>query len=77
MHAIHESRAWRDGRSVIVVVWDENDYSVVPNTNHVLTEVETNYGRGGRSSDHFYTHFSLLRSLEAGLALTLPEPRLR
>jgi len=69
VHAIHESRAWRDGRSVIVVVWDENDYSVVPNTNHVLTEVETNYGRGGRSSDRFYTHFSLLRSLEAGLGL--------
>jgi phosphatidylinositol-3-phosphatase len=31
--------------------------------------VETNHGRGGRSSNRFYTHFSLLKSLEAGLGL--------
>jgi hypothetical protein len=50
-------------------VWDENDYSVAPNTNHVLTLVETNHGPGGRSSNRFYTHFSLLKSLEGGLGL--------
>ncbi len=69
VHAIHSSPAWRDGRSAIVVVWDENDYSVAPNTNQVLTLVEINYGPHGRSSNHFYTHFSLLKSLEAGFGL--------
>ena len=66
---IHRSPAWHDGSNAIVVVWDENDYSLAPNTNHVLTLVETNYGQGGRSSNRFYTHFSLLRSLEGGLGL--------
>ena len=69
IHAIHASRAWREGRSAIVVVWDENDYSLAPNTNQVLTLVETNYGPRGRSSQRFYTHFSLLRSLEGALGL--------
>ena len=69
IHAIHASPAWQDGRSAIVVVWDENDYSVAPNINQVLTIVETNYGQGRRSSNRFYTHFSLLKSLESGLGL--------
>jgi hypothetical protein len=69
IHAIHASRAWHDGQNAIVVVWDENDYSVSPITNQVLTTVETNYGPSGRSSNHFYTHFSLLKSLEGGLGL--------
>lgn len=69
IHAIHASPAWQEGRSAIVVVWDENDYSVAPNINQVLTIVETNYARGGRSSNRFYTHFSLLKSLESGLGL--------
>jgi phosphatidylinositol-3-phosphatase len=68
--AIHASRAWRDGRrSAIVVVWDENDYSFSPNVNQVLTIVDTNYGPHGITSGKFYTHFSLLKSLEAGLDL--------
>jgi hypothetical protein len=69
IHAIHASKAWHEGRTAIVVVWDENDYSLTPNTNHVLTLVETNYGTRGGSSNRFYTHFSLLRSLEGGLGL--------
>lgn len=69
VQAIHASRAWSDGRSAIVVVWDENDYSLFPNVNQVLTTVETNYSRNGRSSNRFYTHFSLLKSLESGLGL--------
>lgn len=67
--AIHRSPAWNQGRNAIVVVWDENDYSFVPNLNQVLIIVDTNYGPHGRSSHHFYTHFSLLRSLEAGFRL--------
>jgi hypothetical protein len=60
---------WQRGRSAIVVVWDENDYSLAPNTNQVLLTVDTNYGSHGRTSSRFYTHFSLLRSIESGLGL--------
>jgi len=67
--AIHASRAWTDGRSAIVVVWDENDYSVQPIVNRVVTIVETNYGVHGAQSAKFYTHFSLLRSVEGGLGI--------
>jgi len=69
IHAIHASRAWHIGRSAIVVVWDENDYSLSPNVNQVLTLVELNQGPHGLSSNRFYTHFSLLRALEGGLSL--------
>ena len=67
--AIHASPAWKDGRNAIVVLWDENDYSGTPNTNHVLTIVDTNYGVSGVQSNAFYTHFSLLKSIEGGLGL--------
>jgi hypothetical protein len=66
--AIHASPAWSDGsRSAIVVVWDENDYSSLPN--QVATVVETNYGVRGMKSNLPYNHFSLLKSLEAGFGL--------
>jgi hypothetical protein len=65
--AIHASRAWTDGRSAIVVVWDENDYSSL--SNQVVTVVETNYGAKGVKSNVPYNHFSLLKSLEAGFGL--------
>jgi hypothetical protein len=67
--AIHHSPAWEDGRSAIITVWDENDYSVAPTTNKVLLVVDTNYSREHVSSSQFYTHFSLLKSVEAGLSL--------
>ena len=67
--AIHESSAWKEGQNAIVVLWDENDYSVSPTTNQVLLTVDTNYGGKGVQSDKFYTHFSLLKSLEAGFGL--------
>jgi hypothetical protein len=67
--AIHDSPVWHEGRNAIVVVWDENDYSVSPTTNQVLVTVDTNYGRRGVKSWRFYTHFSLLKSLEAGFRL--------
>lgn len=67
--AIHNSPAWRSGRSAIVVVWDENDYSFVPNLNKVLVIVDTNYGGHGAPSGKYYTHFSLLKSLESGFRL--------
>jgi hypothetical protein len=67
--AIHNSPVWKQGQNAIVLLWDENDYSFVPNVNQVLTVVDTNYGAHGRSSNVFYTHFSLLRTLEGGLNL--------
>jgi hypothetical protein len=67
--AIHASPVWAHGHTAIVVVWDENDYAVQPETNKVVTIVDTNYGVKGVQSAHFYTHFSLLRSIEGGLAL--------
>lgn len=67
--AIHRSPAWNRGHNVIVVVWDENDYSFVPNLNQVLLTVETNYGPHGVQSSKYYTHFSLLRTLEGGFRL--------
>ncbi len=67
--AIHESKAWKNRRSAIIVVWDENDYSISPTTNKVLLTVDTNYGHHRVQSANFYTHFSLLKSIEAGLDL--------
>jgi hypothetical protein len=69
VRAIHNSPAWKEGRNAIVVLWDENDYSFVPNTNRVLLIVDTNYGARGIHSAQPYTHFSLLKSLEAAFRL--------
>ena len=69
VNAIHASPVWRDSRSAIVVLYDENDYSVAPVINQVVTIVDTNYGRHGATSNTFYTHFSLTKSIESGLHL--------
>jgi len=78
--SIKASPAWNDGKSAIVIVWDENDYSGVStlptgglfplqNQNTVVLTVETNYQGGGVQSNTYYTHFSLLRTMEAALGL--------
>jgi hypothetical protein len=67
--AIKSSPAWPRGQNAIVVVWDENDYSNVPNTNQVVLTVDTNYGVHRHQSGVRYTHFSLLKSLESGFGL--------
>jgi hypothetical protein len=64
---IKASPAWEHGRNVIVLVWDENDYSNA--ANRVVFAVETNYEKNGRVSDDPVDHFSLLRTLEAGFGL--------
>jgi hypothetical protein len=69
VNAIKESPAWRQGQNAIVVLWDENDYSVAPNNNQVLLIVDTNYGVHGVQSSTPYNHFSLLKSIESGLGL--------
>lgn len=67
--AIHASPAWNSGNSAIVVIWDENDYSVQPIINKVVAIVDTNYGFHGARSNQYYNHFSLLKSIEGGLGL--------
>jgi len=67
--AIHASPVWQDGHNAIVVLWDENDYSATPNVNQVLLIVDTNYGAHRLQSAQRYTHFSLLKSIEAGFGL--------
>ncbi len=69
VNAIHASPAWKRGNNAIVVVWDENDYSFAPNLNQVPLIVDTNFSAKGLKSANFYTHFSLLRTLEGGLGL--------
>ncbi len=69
VNAIHASPVWKQGKNAIVVLWDENDYSQAPNTNQVMTIVDTNYGAHGVKSNTFYTHFSLLKTIEAGFDL--------
>jgi phosphatidylinositol-3-phosphatase len=69
--AIKSSSLWSKdgGDNAIVVVWDEDDYSVSPTVNKVLLIVDTNYGVHGVQSAKFYTHFSLTKTLEAGFGL--------
>lgn len=67
--AIKHSPVWHQGHNAIVVVWDENDYSTAPNINQVTLIADTNYGVHKVTSSKRYTHFSLLRTLEAGFNL--------
>ena len=67
--AIKQSPVWKQSKSAIVVVWDEDDYSISPTTNKVLVIVDTNYGSHGVQSSASYNHFSLLKSVEGALGL--------
>ena len=64
---ITKSDAWSNGKNAIVVLWDENDFSSLPNK--VVAIVETNYGAMGIQSGKPYNHFSLLKTLEIGFGL--------
>jgi phospholipase C len=67
--AIKASPVWSERRSAIVIVWDESDYAISPITNQVVAIVDKNYGRQGVQSKAFYTHFSLLKTIEAAFRL--------
>ena len=69
VEALHASPQWREGNNAIVIIWDEDDYSVSPTVNKVAVTVELNHGPHGIVSNNFYTHFSLLRSMEARFGL--------
>ena len=65
--AIKASKSWKQGNNAIVVVWDENDYSSLPNK--VVAIVDTSYEPAGKTSSVKYNHFSLLKTIEAGFGL--------
>ncbi len=64
---IKASKLWKEGKNAIIVMWDENDFSASPN--QVVAIVDTNYGVKGVMSKQAYSHFSLLKTLEAGFGL--------
>ncbi|HXA47771.1 MAG TPA: alkaline phosphatase family protein [Burkholderiaceae bacterium] len=65
---IKGSPVWTKGNNAIVVLWDENDYSVnLPN--HVVSLVVKNYGTTAAKSNVTYNHFSVLKTIEAGFGL--------
>ncbi len=65
--AIKSAESWKRGKNAIIVVWDENDFSTSPN--QVVMLVDTNYGVSGVQSNKPYSHFSLLKTMEAGFGL--------
>ena len=67
--AIKASPIWTQTKTAIVIVWDENDYSNAPVTNQVALIVDRNYGGKSVQSAKFYTHFSLLKTVEEALGL--------
>jgi len=79
VEAIKGSGVWKEGSNAIIIVWDENDYSgtandtngvfLPQNQNTVVLTVELSKGSHGVQSANFYTSFSLLKSIEAGLGL--------
>ena len=81
VEGIHASPAWHQGRNVIIIVWDENDYSGITtkpnglfppqNQNKVVLTVEPSFDTDdlGRQSSNYYNSFSLLRTLEKGFGL--------
>jgi phospholipase C len=81
VESIKASPVWKQAKSAIVIVWDENDYSGInnalpPNTlfpsqnqNRVVLTVETNCGKQVVQSQTYYNSFSLLKSLESSFRL--------
>ncbi len=69
LRSIEASPTWKEGKNVIVILWDENDYATAPETNQVPLIVDTSYGVKGVLSNVRYNHFSLLKTIEGGLGL--------
>ncbi len=67
--AIKASPVWKQGKNAIVIVWDEDDYSISPTTNQVVLVVDTNYRQNTVQSHNFYTSFNLLYTLESAFGL--------
>ena len=77
MSAIKASPVWTKGKTAIVIVWDENDYSQAPVTNQVVLIVDRNYGHQGVQSTQLL--YAFLSAEDGGnrARAALPQPRLR
>jgi len=64
--AIKKSNIWKLGNNAIILVWDEDDYS---ESDQVLAIVKTNYLHTPYTSNTYYNHFSLLKTLESAFRL--------
>lgn len=67
--AIKSSSTWQTGNNALIIVWDENDYSLAPYPNKVVLIVDTSYAPTGLESPTYYTHYALLKTIEAGFGL--------
>jgi phospholipase C len=65
--AIKASPVWKEGKTALVIVWDENDYGNY--ANQVVALVDTNYSEHPLVSSRQYNHYSLTKTIEAGLGL--------
>jgi len=65
--AIRGSETWKEGNNVIIVMWDENDFTDTPNLVGMI--VDTSYGPHGVKSAVPYNHHSLLKTLETGFGV--------
>ena len=66
--SIKNSSVWKKGNNVVIAIFDENNFSKKPN--RVVSIVDTSYGIHGIQSNMPYSHFSLLKTLEAGFGLS-------
>ena len=75
--AIKASPAWSNGKNAIVVVWDENDYSLAPNINQVLAD-RGHQLRFARQKERELLHSLLAAEVDRRRNwAALPEPCLR
>jgi phospholipase C len=65
--AIKASPIWKQGKTALVIVWDENDYGNY--ANQVVALVDTNYASAPLTSTRQYNHYSLTKTIEAALDL--------
>jgi phosphatidylinositol-3-phosphatase len=65
VHEIMTSTLWgARGNAAIVITFDEDDSGIGRGGGHIPTVVVTNHGPRGASDATYYTHYSLLRTIE-------------
>ncbi len=65
--SIMASPSWHNGKNVIFVIFDEGKGT--PLQDKLAAIAITNYGRRHIQDDTYYTHYSLLKTIEAGFSL--------
>jgi hypothetical protein len=67
VNAIIGSETWERGRNVILIIFDEGNNA--PLSDLVVAIAITNYGVKKVQDNTYYTHYSLLKTIEAGFRL--------